>query len=321
MESMVAANNSYTMKKVIITGATGFIGYALAQKISSMNTKIWVVVREGSSRIQQLQKLKNVEIVYCSLDNYCQLDSLIAERDFDVFYHFAWQGVSDQDAHNLDVQMANIQYACDAVNAANALSCRRFVFAASIMEYEVMKLMETEHTADMRNVYRTAKLAAHYMTRTLADNLSIHYNAAVISNVYGAGEISDRFVNATLRKMIRGQRTKFTEAKQLYDFVYIDDAVDMLILIGEQGVKNRNYYIGSMKPRMLKEFIYDMRDCVNKSLELGIGESGGYVGVSLDYDELDIKACQHDFGFVPHYSFSEGINRTAAWLMKVDKDQ
>lgn len=321
LEGMEIESSYQNIKKVIITGATGFIGYALAEKLCRMQVEVWAVVRKNSNTIPKLQGLGNIKLVYCELNQYDELENLITDRGFDTFYHFAWQGVADQDAQNQDIQLANVKYACDAVQAAQKLRCRQFVFAASIMEYEVMKLMETDLKADKRNVYRTAKLTAHYMTKILADDLSLHYNAAVISNVFGRGEISNRFICSTLRKMLNGERVKFTEAKQIYDFVYIDDAVEMLILIAEKGINNKNYYIGSMEPRVLREFIYEIRECVDASLEIGIGKNKEYVGVSLDYDETDIKACYDDFGYVPKHSFKEGIKKTIEWMRKTETNK
>lgn len=314
MESVAIKENSRKLNKVIVTGATGFIGFALVEKLSKMQVKVWAVVRENSKKLQGLQNLNNVEIVPCNLEHYDQLEQLIHEKNFDVFFHFAWQGVADRDSQDLEIQLSNVKYSCDAVYAAQKLSCCRFVFAASIMEYEVMKLMETVLIADKRNVYRTAKITAHYMTRTIANELKINYNAAIISNVFGKGETSNRFINSSLRNMLDGVRVKFTEAKQMYDFIYIDDAVEMLTLIAENGRKNKNYYIGSMEPRRLRDFIYEMRDCVDPSMEIGIGEYKEYIGVSLTYQEIDIKACYHDFGFVPRYSFQDGIRQTIEWM-------
>lgn len=304
--------------RVVITGATGFIGHALVKKFLDLEYEVYAVVREKSSKISIFNEDANLKIIYCNLEHFGELEKKISCVGFDAFFHLAWQGVANEESKEVNIQLENVKYACDAVNAACKLQCIKFIFAASIMEYEVMKLMETEIDAGPRNIYRTAKITAHYMTRIVANELGVDYNAAIISNVYGRGEISDRFVNSTLRKMLKGERVKFTEAKQLYDFIYIDDAIDMLILIAQKGRKNKNYYIGSMEPRILREYIYEMRDCVDENLELGIGESKEYVGVSLNYDEVDIKAGYYDFGFQPQYSFKEGIVYTVEWIKSLE---
>lgn len=319
MESMEVENRE--IKKVIITGATGFIGFGLVEKLCELDIEVWAIVRNYSKTDEKLKKFRNVRIIYCDLDNLNLLQTILTEREFDIFYHFAWQGVSDQAARDIDIQLSNVKYACDAVEIAHILGCKRFIFASSIMEYEVMSLMETELVPDKRNVYRTAKITAHYLTKIVANNLSMKYNAAIISNVFGKGEVSNRFINSTLRLMLKGERAKFTEAKQMYDFVYIEDAAEMLMLIGQKGVNNKNYYIGSMQPRRLRDFICEMRECIDPSLELGIGEYKEYVGVSLNYDEVDINACHDDFDFKPRYSFQDGIIKTIEWMREMEMDK
>ena len=54
-------------RKVIITGAAGFIGYALTKKYSEMQVKVYAVVREESQNLQDLHGLHGVEIVKCNL--------------------------------------------------------------------------------------------------------------------------------------------------------------------------------------------------------------------------------------------------------------
>lgn len=305
-------------RRVAITGATGFIGHALVRKFLDLGYEVYAIVRENSSKISIFNANVNLKIIYCNLEHIRELEKKISCVGFDAFFHLAWQGVADEKSCDVDVQLKNAKYACDAVNVAHKLKCAKFIFAASIMEYEVMKLMETEMDAGLRNIYRTAKVTAHYMTRIVADKLDMDYNAAIISNVYGTGEISNRFVNSTLRRMLKGERVKFTEAKQLYDFIYIDDAADMLALIALKGRKNKNYYVGNMEPRVLREYIYEMRDCVDETLELGIGESEEYVGISLNYDEFDMKASHYDLGFRPKYTFKEGIGHTVEWIKSLE---
>lgn len=309
------------MKNVIITGANGFIGYALVQRLNRLGVSVYAVVREGDANIQRLRQMDDVRVVECSLEHMCSLPERIPDQAYDTFYHLAWQGVSGSESCDLSIQFENVRYSCEAVRAAGALGVGRFIFAASIMEYEVMKLMGTVQHAGMRNAYRAAKLAAHYFTRIEANDIGIVYHAAIISNVFGEGEVSPRFINSTIRRMLRGERVAFTKAVQKYDFIYIEDAVDMLCLAGEAGLPNQNYYIGSMKPRMLREYICEMRDCIDGTLELGFGENSDFVGICLDYDEFDLSACRRDFGYEPKHTFREGILKTVEWMKETGQDE
>ena len=306
------------MREVVITGASGFLGFALTKRLAELGIIVNAVIRSNSINVNKFEGLGNVKLIECNLDEMKRLTSLIPGCEVDAFYHFAWQGVSDKEAREEGIQLDNVKYACEAVKIAKELKAKKFIFASSIMEYEVVKLMETELAADKRNVYRVAKLTAHYLTRIIANDVGIEYNAANISNVFGIGEMSGRFINSTIRRMLKGERVQFTEAKQLYDFIYIDDAVEMLRLVGEKGQSNKSYYIGSMEPRVLRDYIYELKDCVDSTLELGIGENSDYIGVSLYYNEFEIDACKNDFQFKPKYTFKEGICKTVEWLKKME---
>jgi nucleoside-diphosphate-sugar epimerase len=207
------------------------------------------------------------------------------------------------------VQIKNIQYTCDAVRACYEMGCERFVFASSIMEYEISALMDTDTTPNINTLYCSAKLAADYMARAVAGNLGVEYIRAVISNIYGPGETSPRLINSSIRKMLKGEHCSFSEATQMYDFIYITDAAKAFCAIGERGIPNRTYYIGSQNPKPLKEFLCEMRNQIDPEIDLGIGELQ-FNGVSLKYNEFDINAVKNDTGFVPDVSFDRGIRNT-----------
>ena len=176
--------------------------------------------------------------------------------------------------------------------------------------------METDATPGINTLYSSAKVAADYMARTIAGSLGVEYLRAVISNIYGPGELSPRLVNTSIRKMLKGEHCAFSAGNQLYDFIYVDDAAKVFASIGEKGIPNRTYYIGSLEPKPLKNFLLQIRDCVDPSIEIGLGELP-FNGVSLSYKEFDINAVKNDTGCIPEVSFQEGINRTIAWIKEM----
>lgn len=295
-----------------MTGASGFVGSAVCKELVRNGFVVIAIVRRQSRNIVKAAD-DRIRVVYCEMSDFASLPDLITDRDIDVFYHLAWEGSSGNQRGNVDVQMKNVQFTCETIRACSELKCNRFVFASSIMEYEIAAVMATEETPGMNTLYSSAKIAADYMARTIAGHLGIAYIRAVISNVYGPGEKSARLVNTSLRKMLNGERCAFSAGEQLYDFIYIEDAAKAFYEIGEKGAANRTYYIGSPCPRKLKEFLLEMRDCVDPNIEIGLGEIP-FNGVSLSYKEFDIKAVKNDTGFEPDVFFSEGIKRTLSWL-------
>jgi nucleoside-diphosphate-sugar epimerase len=301
------------MKKAIVTGANGFVGAAICRELSAQGVQIIAVVKNEDSDTSSIKNIPGLRLLYCDLSEYKSLTSLVPDRDIDSFYHLAWSGSSGPLRGNEDVQINNVRFTCDAVKACSDISCSRFIFASSIMEYEIEAIMETDVTPGINTLYCSAKVAADYIARTISGKLGIEYIRAVISNIYGPGEKSPRLINTSLRKLIRGEHCAFSTGEQMYDFIYITDAAKAFVQIGKKGMSNKTYYIGSQHPKPLKDFLIEMRNCVDPGIEIGLGEIP-FSGVSLSYHEFDIDAVKRDTGFVPEVPFKEGILMTIKWL-------
>ena len=299
--------------KAIVTGANGFVGSAVCRELSDRGYEVIAVVRSEKSVVTSIKGLRGLQILYCDMDSYSDLKEQISERDIDMFYHFAWEGSAGSLRGDNNVQMNNIKCTCDAVSACADLGCKRFIFAASIMEYEINAFMQTDIAPGINSIYPVAKLTADYMAKTLAGKMGIEYIRGVISNRYGPGEISPRLVNTSLRKMLKNEHCAFSAGEQMYDFIYITDAAKAFVAVGESGRPYKTYYIGSLEPKPLRFFLLEMRDRVDPLIEIGLGELP-FDGVSLSYEEFDVLAVKKDTGFVPLVSFSEDIGNTIDWI-------
>ena len=307
------------MKKAIVTGAGGFIGRALVSELCSRGIKVYAIVRNPQSEAESLRREKNCIIVHCDMEHIERLTQLISDRDINVFYHLAWSGVSGPDRENLNAQMNNINYSCRAAKVCESLSCDSFVFASSIWEQECVKVMEQQENVKLSSFYSSAKIAAHYMSRTLFNHSGkVAFKAGMITNVYGPGEYTPRLINTTIRKLLKHEDTSFTSATQTYDFVYIEDVARAFYNIGFHGLNNKTYYIGSPNPASLKSYLIRIRDCIDPTAELGIGRKNEE-GIHLDYSRFDLNALTKDTGYIPEIGFEEGILRTGNWLAEVDR--
>lgn len=307
------------MKKAIVTGANGFVGKATVKALTDNNVEVIALVRNGDKKTDELKQLKNTTVVECSLNEYDKLNEKIAVGEYDCFYHFAWTGSAGEMRSDEELQLLNVKYSCEAVRMAAKLGCRKFIFASSVMEYEIAKLMHEEISPSPSSQYCTAKITANYMCRTLANRLGLIYHAGVISNIYGPGEYSPRLVNTTIRKLLAKEHVSFSPGEQLYDFIYITDAARMFAAIGEKGKNNKTYYIGNVEPRPLKEFLSEIGRIAAPDQVLGFGELP-FNGVSLSYKEFDTGSVYNDTGFRIEVPFAEGIKLTAEWIRSEEKN-
>lgn len=302
------------MRKAVITGANGFVGSWIVKYLAESGVKVYAVVRNNEEDVSSISHPENVEIICCDLSRVGSLPEQIKERDIDVFFHLAWAASAGDGRADCDLQLNNARCSCDAVKAAHAMGCRRFLFASSLMEYECAHDIASGDAMAAKHIYSAAKIAAHYMGNALANGCGMDFVAVIISNIYGIGESSPRLVNTAIRKLLRNEKTAFTAGEQMYDFIYIKDAARAFIEIADKGKNNRNYYLGSLSPQPLKNYLHIIGDVVAPGRELGIGLMP-YEGRSLDYSEaFDIEAVKNDTGFIPAYSFADGVKETAEWI-------
>ena len=303
------------MNRAIVTGAAGFVGYHLMLELINCDYEVLAVVRskEESDKISALKK-ENIEISVCEIPNFENLYN-IASGVYDVFFHFAWAGVSGESSKNFAVQMNNVQNAIKAVQVAKRLHCKRFLGAGSLQEIEcIMEMEQSKQVVNLGNYYKIAKLAAHYFCKLEALQQDIDFLWPRLTNTYGAGEVSSRLINSTIRKLLKGESPAFTEATQLYNFIYITDAARAYRLIGEIGISNSSYILGSEDVRPLREYLLKIQSIVNPSIEMRFGEYD-FQGISLPKNHLHDDRFFSDTGFSTTISFDEGIELTRKFIL------
>lgn len=304
------------MEKVIITGADGFVGsytvnYFLEHGKSVLALDVGMVPR-------RLQPHPNLDYKQCDItDTQKMLDS-IKHGKYDTFIHFAWVGSAGPERMDYNLQMQNALNTVECLKAAKELGCGRFLCSGSIMEYEVEAAIHAQGSRPgMGYIYGMGKHIAHCMCKSVAANNGIDLLWPMITNAYGVGELSPRFVNTTLRKIINGEPLQFTSATQNYDFVYVTDVAKAIYLVAEKGVPFCEYLIGSGNARPLREFILEMVAACGPDSKPLFGDIP-FTGTNMPLTTFGIDAIRKDCGFEIEVSFAEGTKRTMVWLKSLD---
>ena len=299
------------MNKAIVTGASGFIGKQLINELLSRKVKIVALdIRFDDVLLQNA----DITCINCKDKNPFDLQNELADLKADTFFHLAWAGTSGALRADYTVQLNNVKLACDYVTVASKIGCKRFVDASSINEMETYEYLQSDDINPSGGyIYGTGKLAAHLMGEVVAKQNGIDFIPVIITNIYGAGEKSARLINTSIRQLLNKEHCSFTEGRQTYDFIYITDAIASIVEVAEKGKAFNRYYIGSGNPKPLREFLLEMKDVVDSTAELGLGDLP-FNGIDISYKQFKLKKIEEDTGYKNKISFKDGIKMTMDFI-------
>lgn len=303
------------MRRIIITGADGFVGSNTAEYFLLQGMEVLALdIGETPKRLKCHSLLKYMQ---CDISNTVDMTGRIEHDYYDTFIHFAWAGSAGEDRINYNLQMQNALNTVECMKAAKELGCNRFVGAGSIMEYEVEAAVHSQgNRPGLGYIYGMGKHIAHSMCKAVAADIGIELVWPMITNAYGVGELSPRFVNTTLRKIINDEPLQFTAATQNYDFVYVTDVARAFYLIAQNGKPFFEYMIGSGNARPLKEFILEMQQELAPDVTPLFGDIP-FTGTNIPLNVFDAGAAEKDCGFKAEVTFGEGTRMTMEWLKKL----
>lgn len=306
------------MKRIVVDGATSMLGLALINECILTNIEVLALARTDSKRLSIIPQSDMVHIVKCRQEDLKSLQIENCGR-YDAYYHFSWGNTFNRDRRNVFLQEPNIQYTLEAVRLAKRLGCDLFIGAGSQAEYGRIDGRIGPDTPVHPDVaYGIAKYAAGKMAKVLCEELGMRYIWTRTFSVYGIGDNPTTLVMSAIEQLLRGKKPSFTKAEQRWDYLYSKDAGRAFRLLGEKGISGKTYCVASGESRLLKDYIYMIRDAIDESLPLGIGdyEYGPQQVMNL---VADISSLKEDTGFEPEYIFEAGIRETIEWYRHKDK--
>jgi len=266
------------MKKVLITGGAGFIGYHLAKKLS--NSDFYITIVDNNARgvmdreLKKLTELNNVE--------YLQIDLLQEEvlsklgRDYDFIFHLAAIiGVVHVLNHPYDVLTKNIAMLENMVNFSKDQSrLKRFFFAstseiyAGTLKYFDLTIPTKEDNplavTDLKHP-RTSYMLSKIYGEAICQHASIPVAIVRPHNIYGPRMGMSHVIPELLKKSYfskNNSSVKVYSIKHRRSFCYIDDAVNQLLAMMEsESTDNLVFNLGTESPEVSMEDVANI--CFN----------------------------------------------------------
>lgn len=263
---------SFPSMRVLITGASGFLGSHLAADLIARGHEVVVLLRPGSEGRRLAAFADRVRVVRATLDDRAALETHLVSLRPDAVAHLAWDGVGNAE-RNSPHQTRNIANTVDLVDLAAQAGVRVFVGAGSQAEYGPCDhpILETDSTQPT-TLYGLAKLAAGSMAARLAELRGIRYAWLRVFSTYGPNDNPGWLISDLIGKLRNGERMALTRGEQRWGFLHARDAAAAFRTVLENRTANGVFNVGSPDAPPLRDTILLLRDLTAPDVELGFGE-------------------------------------------------
>lgn len=302
-------------KRVLVTGATGFIGAAVAWRLVEIGHEVHAICREGSN-LWRVRGIEDDLIMHrIDLADTDRLSGMVTRMKPDWVFHLAAYGAYSWQT-DLDTMMG-VNIGATAVLAESAMraGCAAFVHAGSSSEYGFKRgaVTETELPAP-NSEYAATKLAGSHLAQIWAKKCEGNLAVLRLYSIFGPWEDEGRLIPRLIEAGLEGRFPPFASPKTARDFVYLEDAVDAFL----QAARTRHEPGGA---------IYNIASGRQTTLEDLAAWSQDFFGIASDPDwgtfpnrAWDTEAWVGDagkarerIGWSARISLEEGLRRTVEW--------
>lgn len=300
-----------TRVKILITGASGFLGAHLVRRLSQESVEVGLLVRP-ESKFWRLEPLpENATLLKGGLADLPQ--AAIQSFTPDAVVHAAWHGVTNQHRNDLTQISQNLLPTIELARICAEAGCKTFVGLGSQAEYGPLnkKISETD-LPEPTTLYGATKLAACHLTRQVCSQFEMRWAWLRVFSTYGPMEDLSWMVPYLIRALLKGERPKLTACEQRWDYLFGSDAAEAIWSVIRTPGATGAFNLGSGRADSLRRIVETLRDAINPELALGIGEVP-YRPDQVMHLEADISRLTGATGWKPATSLEEGMRQTVAW--------
>jgi UDP-glucose 4-epimerase len=292
--------------KILITGATGFLGAHLVRRLAREDVQMALLIRPGSNRWRIEPLPKNATIIPGSLADLPTKQ--IEQFAPDTIVHAAWHGVTNQHRNDPSQIAENLLPTLKLIE----VGCKHFIGLGSQAEYGPLnkKISETDPT-EPTTLYGATKLSACHLTRQLCGQQGIRWSWLRVFSTYGPLEDLSWMIPYLIRELLAGKKPALTACEQKWDYLFGPDAADAIWSVAKSNATGL-FNLGSGRAESLRKIVETLRDTVDPKLPLGIGEVP-YRPDQVMHLEADISKLTKATGWTPATSLEDGLKQAVAW--------
>jgi len=318
------------MKKILLTGAAGFIGFHLAEKLLKQNQTVigfdnvndYYDVSLKYARLDILKKHNNFLFIKGDLADKQTVFDLVKEHQPQIVINLAAQAGVRYSIENPDAYItANIIGFFHILEACRHYPPKHLLYASSSSVYgnnDKLPFSTNDMVDQPISLYAATKKSNELMAYTYSHLYKLPVTGLRFFTVYGPFGRPDMAAFIFADKILRGEPIQINNHGDMYrDFTYIDDIISGIENMldspprpDEKGVQAKVYNIGNNSPEHLLHFIDVLEKCLGKKAirEFAPMQPGDVKKTYADVDDLI-----EDFDFKPNTSIEDGLSRFVDW--------
>lgn len=303
---MTGSGSSLRGSRVLVTGASGFIGRRLCRRLVAAGARV-----HGTSRTASVPGAGLAGTSRGDLSDPDFVRGLLDEAEPRLVYHLASRVTGSRDPGAvLPTLRGNLESTVNLLLAVSGTGCRRIVLAGSMEEPEP----DGEGGAPLpQSPYAAAKWAASAYARMFH---ALYETPAVIARLFMAygPEQHDlrKLVPYVVLSLLRGETPRLSSGARPVDWIYVDDAVEGLLALGTaRGVEGRRVDLGSGRLVTVRETVEELARIAGSDSELGFGELPDRPLEAVR--RADVRRTRELLGWQAETDLAEGLRRTVEW--------
>jgi CDP-glucose 4,6-dehydratase len=318
----------YSGEAVLVTGAEGFVGCWMAERLLDAGARVVVPRRDvpPDSRFRSEGIDARCDLVLADITDYTEVLRILNEFEVRAVFHFAAQTiVGKANRSPLSTWESNVRGTYTLLEACRSASAdrtplERVVVASSDKAYgDQDELPYREQTPLLaRYPYDVSKACTDLIARSYAVTYELPVAVGRFANVFGGGDLNfSRLVPDTARALATGKRPIVrSDGTPERDWIYVEDAVDAYLTVAASldrpELRGRAWNAGLGRPVPVLELVEMMVRVSGRDLEPDVQGKGRPSG-EIDRQWLDSDVIRDELGWEPRVGLEEGLVRTWEW--------
>ena len=294
------------MKRVLVTGANGFIGRNSLSPLLARGCEVHAVTPDFTIEMPQ------VMWHHADLLDPAAVTALMAAVRPTHLLHFAWNvrhGEFWTSLDNLDWTAASLRLFRAFVEAGG----QRVVAAGTCAEYDWNSALLREEETPLRpaTLYGGCKHALHLALKSLAAQRGLSAAWGRVFMLYGPHEHPDRLVSSVIRSLLRGRPAECSPGNQVRDFLYVEDVADAFAALLDSPVTGA-VNIASGRAAPIREVVLKIAELIGRPELVRLGARPAPAGDPARL-EASIVRLTREVGWTPRHSLEDGLRKSIAW--------